>query len=275
MCKFFSCISDGKGKTLFFTIEQVAKIMAEGNKNNYDFNSHTSIAHFNGIEGLEEDKWNKWEYDVARTKLNIDELHTTDDSEKVKVAIEKYIDGKDVAYLNNLYNRNSGNRNSGNWNSGDRNTGNRNSGNCNSGNWNSGDRNSGNWNSGNWNSGDRNSGNGNSGIVIGNFNSKDIFYLFNQPCKKQEWEKANEVMYAIPFTLAEWVYSSQMTEEEKQQYPNHAVCDGFLRTYDYKKAWEIALGKVSMDVIQAIRKLKNFNNKVFMEITGVDLRKYK
>jgi len=114
MCKFFSAISDGKGNVKFFTIEDVVKIMCDGNKDNLNFNSHTSIAFYNGIKGTNEDKWNKWEYDVNKKMLNIDSLVTKDDSKKVKQTIEKYLKDKDIIYLQNLYNYNSGN-----WNSGD------------------------------------------------------------------------------------------------------------------------------------------------------------
>jgi hypothetical protein len=166
--------------------------MAKGNPNNYQWNSHTSTAHFHKINAKAEDQWNKWEYNPEKKDLKVDELHAKDDSESVKNQLIKFFEGKNISFLQNLYNRNSGNGNSGNWNSGDwnsgdrnsgdRNSGDRNSGNGNSGdrnsgdrnsgNWNSGDWNSGNWNSGNWNSGDRNSGNRNSGDRnSGNWNS--------------------------------------------------------------------------------------------------------
>ena len=61
MCKFFSTVSDGKGKAMFFKIEDVAKIMAEGNPQNYNFNSHTSVADYHGYKSAKEDKLNKWE----------------------------------------------------------------------------------------------------------------------------------------------------------------------------------------------------------------------
>jgi hypothetical protein len=286
MCNFFSCISDGNGKVLFFTLEDVVKIMVSGNPKNYEFNSHTSVAHFNGIEGREEDKWNKWEYDVDKKQLNIDTMRTKDDSTIVREIIEKYFEGKNIAYMRNLYNwnsgdRNSGNMNSGNWNSGDRNSGNGNSGDRNSGNWNSGDGNSGNMNSGNMNSGNMNSGNGNSGngnsgdgnsfTVMGSFCSKPMYFIFNKPCKESDVQKARELMWNIPFILTEWVYSSQMTEEEKKQYPNHTVCDGFLRKYDYKEAWKKAIEKTNPEVIKQFKKLKNFSSKVFKDITGVKI----
>jgi hypothetical protein len=288
VCNFFSCISDGNGKVLFFTLEDVVKIMVAGNPKDYGFNSHTSIAHYNGIEGANEDKWNKWEYNPTTKVLTPDSrpAGVADDSEAVKKTLIAFFDGKYVDYMQNLYNSNSGNSNSGNsnsgnWNSGDcnsgdcnsgdSNSGNCNSGNRNSGNCNSGDSNSGNCNSGNRNSGDWNSGDCNSGILVSGFNSKKMYFLFNKKCKETDYQKFIDVISAVPFMLTEWVYSSQMTEDEKKQYPNHAVCDGYLRKYGYKEAWKNGIAKCSPETIKAIKKLKNFNAKVFEEITGVKI----
>jgi hypothetical protein len=210
--------------------------MASGNKENLNFNSHTSIAHFNGIEGVNEDKWNKWEYDAVKQVLSVDTLRATDDSESVKKTLFAFFDGKNIPYMLNLYSRNSGDRNSG-------------------------DR----------NSGDRNSGYMNSETVMGGICSKPLYSLFNKPCKEEQFEKGLEVISSIDFVLTEWIYSYQMTDEEKTQYPNHAVCDGYLREYDYKEAWKIALGKCSKETIAAIKKIKNYNAKVFTEITGVKI----
>lgn len=258
MCNFFSCISDGNGKVLFFKPEDIVKIMSEGNPKSYEFNSHTSIAHYNNISPTDEDTWNKWEYNPTRKELGAYSrpTGTRDDSEAVKNALLAFFDGKDIAFMQNLYNWNSGDRNSGDWNSGDRNSGNRNSG----------DWNSGNWNSGNWNSGDCNSG-----LLVGGFNSKKIYFLFNKPCKETDYQKFVDVIANVHFVLTEWVYSSQMTEDEKKQYSNHAVCGGFLRKYEYKEAWKKALAKVSSKTVKAIKKIKNYDAKVFFEITGVKI----
>ena len=76
MCKFLSVISNGKGKVAFFKIDEVAKLMAEGNPKSYDWNSHTSVAHFIGLTAKQEDKWNKWEYNVESKELVVDSLVT-------------------------------------------------------------------------------------------------------------------------------------------------------------------------------------------------------
>lgn len=235
MCKFFSAISNGKGRTLFFKVEQIAEIMANGNKENYAFNSHTSIARFNGINGKEEDKWNKWEYDTKEKILKVDSLVTFSDREDVQQKIEEYLKDKDLIYLQNMYNGNSGNRNSGHWNSGD--------------------RNSGNGNSGDWNSG--------SGVLNG-FCTKQNYLLFDKKCTKEEYEKINKIEWTW-FWITQWVSEEKMTDEEKKDEPLFYVRGGYLKTQTYKEAWKAC----PKEVIDEIKKLKNFNTKKFEEITGI------
>ena len=250
MCKFMSVNSNGKGDVKFFKVEDIAKIMAEGNKENYNWNSHTSIAHYYGHD---EDRWNKWEYDPYKKELVADSLVTENDKAVVKEAIEEYLKNKDVGYLRNLYNMNSGDWNSGNMNSGNRN---------------SGDMNSGNMNSGDMNSGNRNSGYMNSGALFNSLCSKKMFFLFNKPCTEKEYMKLYDINMSW-FVLTEWIYWINMTAEEKDKHPQANITGGYLKTYDYKEAWS----KCPQEVIEKIRKLKNFDARVFKEITGIDIKR--
>ena len=187
---------------------------------------------------------------------------------------------------------NSGNCNSGNWNSGDSNSGNRNSGDCNSGNRNSGNRNSGNWNSGNWNSGNCNSGNRNSGNWnSGNWNSGDWnttsfsngcfntvspkIYMFNKPTDWtfEQWFncRARRLLNEIDDCPLEYVYLSDMTDEEKAAHPEAETTGGYLKERtmadNARKWWE----GLSADDRNVILSLPNFDAAIFKEITGIDV----
>ena len=202
----------------------------------------------------------------------------------------------------NSGNWNSGDWNSGNWNSGNRNSGNWNSGNWNSGNWNSGDWNSGNWNSGNWNSGDWNSGNRNSGNCnsgdwnSGNWNSGDwnsgdwnntnfsngcfntvetTIHLFNKPSSwtYRDWlnSEARYLMNQIQGDILEWVYLSDMTDEEKAAHPEAETTGGYLKELDNSECaviWWRLLDQRQKNVIMTI---PNFDKAIFKEITGIDV----
>ena len=176
---------------------------------------------------------------------------------------------------------NSGNRNSGSWNSGNRNSGSCNSGSCNSGSWNSGNRNSGScnsgdsnsgsWNSGSCNSGDRNSGSWNSGSWnSGFFNSDEPnIRMFNKDTNLKRGD-INIPSWCY-FSLTVWVSHDTATEEEKEKYKREIeTSGGYLKTLEYKEAWKLAWSKASKEEHKQLLKLPNWNNKVFIEITGID-----
>ena len=192
----------------------------------------------------------------------------------------------------NSGNCNSGNFNSGNFNSGNCNSGNCNSGNCNSGNCNSGNFNSGNRNSGSFNSGDFNSGNSN----LGNFNSGDRnsgdwnkssfntgcfnteegkIRLFNKPSNwtYRDWlnSKACYLLDKIPRNVVKWVFSENMTDEEKAQYPTHETTGGYLKALDETDCAVLWWGTLDDADKQTIMSIPNFDKAVFKEITGIDV----
>ncbi len=187
----------------------------------------------------------------------------------------------------NSGNYNSGNCNSGNYNSGDCNSGDRNSGDYNSGDWNSGDRNSGNYNSGDcnsgdWNSGDRNSGDYNSGdwnkcsFSNGCFNTVSTkIYLFNKPSEwtYRDWLNSNAryLLNQIPGNVLEYIYLSDMTDEEKAAHPEAKTTGGYLKILDNSECaviWWRGLSDRQKAVITAI---PNFDKEIFKQITGIDV----
>ena len=202
----------------------------------------------------------------------------------------------------NSGNRNSGNRNSGDWNSGNRNSGNCNSGdwnsgNCNSGDWNSGNRNSGDWNSGNrnsgdWNSGDWNSGNCNSGDWnSGNCNSGDWnktnfsngcfnteepkIFLFNKPSDwtYRDWlnSDARYLLNQIPRNVVDWIWSDDMTDEEKEQHPEYEVVDGYLKILDESECGQLWWDSLSERYKNIIKAMPNFDKEIFEDVTGIKI----
>jgi hypothetical protein len=188
----------------------------------------------------------------------------------------------------NSGNRNSGNRNSGHRNSGYRNSGDCNSGNYNSGDWNSGYRNSGDRNSGNYNSGNHNSGHSNTGFHnSGNWNSGDwnscggssgyfnsdepkTIRVFNKPCDRKTWEDAIKPDF-IHFDLCDWVPSNHMTDDEKNEHPEHETTGGYLKQYTYREAWKRAWETASDHDKRLLYSLPNFDPVVFEEISGIDV----
>ena len=161
---------------------------------------------------------------------------------------------------------NSGYYNSGNRNSGNRNSGNYNSGYCNSGDYNSGDCNSGYYNSGNYNSGYCNSGDYNSGYC--NSDTPSTVRVFNREISREVWEGANIPLF-FSISLTRFVFEYEMTKEEKKSRKGWENVGGYLKTMNYKEAWQESYRKASQEDRDLVKKLPNFDAVVFFEITGI------
>ena len=204
------------------------------------------------IKGLVDDghdDWGKWLF--VRSKEN-----------------KLFEDITSKGYRNSGY-CNSGNRNSGNRNSGNYNSGNYNSGDYNSGNYNSGYRNSGDYNSGDYNSGYCNSGNRNSGIFCSVEPAQSLFnkptkLMFNSPEIQQIVGVINSVKSVIT-----WIYSDNMSDEEKAKNPSHTTTGGYLKKQDFKYCWKKAWEGFNKDQKNIIINAPNFDAAVFEKITGV------
>ena len=135
---------------------------------------------------------------------------------------------------------------------------------------NSGNRNSGNWNSGDCNSGDWNKTNFSNGC----FNTVEPkVYLFNKPSDLtyRDWlsSDARYLMNQIPKNVTKWIWSSDMTDEEKAAHPEHEITEGYLKVLDESgcgQVWWDGLSKKNKEIIRAI---PNFDAAIFEQCTGI------
>ena len=173
--------------------------------------------------------------------------------------------GKDCTGLCNTGNRNTGNRNTGNrntgdWNTGNRNTGNRNTGNRNTGDWNTGNRNTGDWNKSSFNN--------------GCFNTiEPKIMLFNKPSDMtyRDWlnSDARYLLNQIPKDVVEWIWSNNMTDEEKEQYPEYKTTGGYPKVLDESECGQIWWGSLSERQKNIIKSIPNFDAEIFEQCTGI------
>ena len=178
--------------------------------------------------------------------------------------------GKNCTGRCNTGNRNTGNRNTGDCNTGDRNTGNRNTGDRNTGDRNTGDRNTGDWNTGDWNTGDWNKSSFNTGC----FNTvEQKIMLFNKPSDMtyREWidSDARYLLNRIPKNVVEWIYSEDMTDEEKAEHPTHETTGGYLKVLDESECGQLWWGSLSDRQKNIIKAIPNFDAEIFFQCTGV------
>lgn len=105
-----------------------------------------------------------------------------------------------------------------------------NAGLCNSGNRNSGNRNSGDWNKTNF--------------ANGCFNTEEPkIFLFNKPSDwtYRDWlnSDARYLLNQIPRNVVDWIWSDDMTDEEKEQHPEYEVVGGYLKILDESECGQL------------------------------------
>ena len=133
---------------------------------------------------------------------------------------------------------------------------------CNSGDCNSGDCNSGDWNK--------------CSFSNGCFNTvSPKIYLFNKPSEwtYQDWlnSEARYLLNQIPGDVLEYIYLSDMTDEEKAAHPEAETTGGYLKILDNSECaviWWRGLSDRQKAVITAI---PNFDKEIFKQITGIDV----
>ena len=177
---------------------------------------------------------------------------------------------------------NTGNCNTGNWNTGNCNTGSCNTGDCNTGNWNTGNCNTGNCNTGNWNTGNCNTGNCNTGdwnkssFNTGCFMTEEQkIMFFNKPSDwtYNDWLRsdARYLLNRIPKNVVEWIYSEDMTDEEKAEHPTHETTGGYLKVLDESDCGQLWWGSLSDRQKNIIKALPNFDPEIFYQCTGINV----
>ena len=148
-----------------------------------------------------------------------------------------------------------------------------NTGTSNSGYSNSGDRNSGDWNSGNRNSGDRNSGYRNNGVF--NTEKKPTIKMFDKDSSwtYDDWygSRARRIMEGCPYSYSDYIPADDMTDEEKENHPEHKTIGGFVKIFtattgDKQKWWD-NLSKEDKDEVKA---LPNFDADKFCKCVGIE-----
>ena len=158
------------------------------------------------------------------------------------------------------------------------NTGTSNSGYRNSGDWNSGDMNSGDWNSGDWNSGDRNSGDWNSGYRnsgVFNTEKEPTIKMFDKvsPWTYDDWynSRARRIMVGCPYSHSDYIPADDMTDEEKENHPEHKTIGGFVKVFtattEDKQKWWDSLSESDKNEVKA---LPNFNADKFCKCVGIE-----
>ena len=146
------------------------------------------------------------------------------------------------------------------------NTGNRNTGNSNTGNSNTGD-----CNTGNWNTGDCNTVDFSNGVFC---TKEDTIKIFDKESNMtlREWRESRaRRIIAWNMETTVWIYQSNMTEQEKAQYPSYKTTGGYLKVFTYSEAWKNLWNSITDEEKQEIINIPNFDKNKFKEITGIEI----
>lgn len=162
---------------------------------------------------------------------------------------------------------------------GDYSTGHMSTGRGSTGDWSTGD-----YSTGNFSTGDRSTGDWSiSDYSTGHFSTDDYsgYGAFDKPCSRSTWINAKKPKF-LYFKLAKWIEASEMSEEEKAEYPEHQITGGYLKKYTYKQAWQNSWERLKKKGAKEVKRqiklleaLPNFNYEKFVQISGIDYRKEK
>ena len=135
-----------------------------------------------------------------------------------------------------------------------------NTGDCNTGDWNTGNRNTGDWNKSSFNN--------------GCFMTEEAkISMFNKPSdwSYRDWlnSDARYLLNQIPKNVVEWIYTEDMTDEEKAEHPTHETTGGYLKVLDESECGQLWWGSLTDRQKEIIKALPNFDPEIFEQCTGV------
>ena len=127
------------------------------------------------------------------------------------------------------------------------------------------------------NSGNRNSGDWNkTSFSNGCFNTESPkIFLFNKlsDWTYQDWldSDARWILNRIPSNVLSWIWSENMTDEEKAEHPEHQVTGGFLKQIEKETGRQMWWDALSDKEKEIILNIPNFDRAIFKEITGIEV----
>lgn len=132
-------------------------------------------------------------------------------------------------------------------------------------------------NAGLCNSGNRNSGNWNkTNFSNGCFNTEEPkIFLFNKPSDwtYRDWlnSDARYLLNQIPRNVVDWIWSDDMTDEEKKQHPEYEVVGGYLKILDESECGQLWWDSLSERYKNIIKAMSNFDKEIFEDVTGIKI----
>lgn len=120
-------------------------------------------------------------------------------------------------------------------------------------------------NTGDWNK---------SSFNTGCFNTvEQKIMLFNKPSDMtyRDWYESDArwLLNQIPKDVVEWIYSEDMTDEEKAEHLTHETTGGYLKVLDESECGQLWWGSLSDRQKNIIKAIPNFDAEIFFQCTGI------
>ena len=125
-------------------------------------------------------------------------------------------------------------------------------------------------NTGDCNTGDWNKSSFNNGCFM---TVEPKIMLFNKPSDwtYRDWcdSDARWLLNQIPKNVVEWVWASDMSEDEKKAHPEYKTTEGYLKILDESESAQLWWNGLSNEKREIIKALPNFDADIFRECTGI------
>ena len=97
--------------------------------------------------------------------------------------------------------------------------------------------------------------------------------LFNKPSDMTycDWYESDArwLLNQIPKDVVEWIYSEDMTDEEKAEHLTHETTGGYLKVLDESECGQLWWGSLSDRQKNIIKAIPNFDAEIFFQCTGI------
>ena len=100
-------------------------------------------------------------------------------------------------------------------------------------------------------------------------------FLFNKPSDwtYRDWlnSDARYLLNQIPRNVVDWIWSDDMTDEEKEQHPEYEVVGGYLKILDESECGQLWWDSLSERYKNIIKAMPNFDKEIFEDVTGIKI----
>lgn len=108
------------------------------------------------------------------------------------------------------------------------------------------------------------------------FNTEEPkIFLFNKPSDwtYRDWlnSDARYLLNQIPRNVVDWIWSDDMTDEEKEQHPEYEVVGGYLKILDESECGQLWWDSLYERYKNIIKAMPNFDKEIFEDVTGIKI----